>query len=459
MYKLSTKFHPQLQQWVFVAIATAVWLWISFDGRLHWDEPSYLYTATYVPWQQILYEGFEPSGIQGFNVSRLGHLAIVKFLAAITGPGNLLFGTVVLTYIVFLLGLAVSGYFILRLLMPKATMIAPATSITLFAPMMVYLAWKTTPDIPALFFSGLASLFFLLSLGKRPLRWIVLSAVFLALTGLTKHILAWQFISMVMTILFFGEYRWSLRTVLGRLVLVGISALLFFGMLLGMFNIPLSQFLAFLSVASSAGEPLPAKVFKLLLTYGSFYLVIPLGLMNPNRKLKWFMGVWFILATVPFLIAVPRLEVRYLITSFIPLAGFTCLALENLHLRSEQPCHGFRVLKHPISLSILALVVVVTSMFVQPFSEHEVRTDQFGASIKRIEEVVGNEPFSVLVPWEYTDFHYLRVTQPHLSVFTVYENQSSTPDRLAYWKQFQDRYYDGRVLHTLDQLMAIEGEN
>jgi hypothetical protein len=458
MHKWSTQFRTHPRQWIFVAVTTIVWLLISFDGRLHWDEPSYIYTATYIPWHQILYEGFEPSGIQGFNVSRLGHLAIVKIIASITGPGHLLFGTVVVIYLLFLLGLAIASYLILRLLMPNATRIAPAVSITLFAPMMVYLAWKTTPDIPALFFSGLASLFFLLSMGSQPLIWIVLSAFFLALTGLTKHIIAWQFISMVLAILFFAGYRWSLRTVLGRLILVSLGALLIFGMLLAMFNIPLSQFLAFLSVASSASEPLAAKLFKLLLTFGSFYLVIPLGLMNPNRRLKWFMGVWFILATVPFLIAVPRLEVRYLITSFIPLAGFTCLALEHLYLRKNRSRYGFQLFKRPLTVSLIAVIVVVTSMVVQPFSEHEVRTDQFGASIKRIEEVAGDQPFSVLVPWEYTDFHYLRITHPQLPVFTVYENQSFTTGELASWKKFQDQYYGDKVLHSLDQLLALEGE-
>ncbi|MDR9405558.1 MAG: hypothetical protein RI580_19225, partial [Halothece sp. Uz-M2-17] len=103
--------HFKLNQLLILFVAVAIWLWIGFDGRLHWDEPSYLYTATYVSWQQILYEGFEPSGITGFNVSRLAHLAIIKCIAAITGPGPILIGTVIILYLAFLLGFATIGYF------------------------------------------------------------------------------------------------------------------------------------------------------------------------------------------------------------------------------------------------------------------------------------------------------------------------------------------------------------
>jgi hypothetical protein len=243
-------------QWVVIAAAGLIWLWISHDGHLHWDEPSYLYTAAYVPWQQILYEGFEPSTIQGFNISRMGHLAIAKFLVGILGPGNTFFNAVVVLYLLLLLATIVVSYSILRLLMPHAEHVALSVSITLFVPMMVYLAWKTTPDIPALFFSTLASLCFLLSMTAQPLIWILLASLLLALTGLTKYIMAWQFISMAIALLLFRGYRWSFRTVLSRFVVVSIGALLIFGSLLSVLQVRLGQFPSFLSVASSADEPL-----------------------------------------------------------------------------------------------------------------------------------------------------------------------------------------------------------
>ncbi|MFG6101871.1 glycosyltransferase family 39 protein [Leptothoe sp. EHU-05/26/07-4] len=434
--------------------AIALWLWISHDGRLHWDEPGYLYTAAYIPWQQILYEGFEPSGIPGFNVSRLGHIAIMKGIAAFHGPGLDFVNSVIVVYLLMLVALAVTGYLTLRLLMPGAKGLGQATLLSLFAPMTVFLAFKTCPDIPALLFAALSCLFLLMSLEHQTwLRWLILSAIFLALTGLTKHVHAWIYISFAATILLFGQYKCSLRNAILRIVAIGIGSLILFGLTLFVLKIPLSQFLEFMAVANQQTKPLVAKLFQLSLTYGLFLLALPLALLNPNRRWKWFMVVWLCLATVPFLVILSRLETRYLTLSVIPLAGLVWLALDTLKIwANRMPKPSYRTLWAAGMVSI-----IVSAALIQPLTEHEVRTDQFATAIDKIQLDAGDQPFSVLVPWEYADFHYLRVAYPELSVFSVYENNNLTPDELIAWQQFQDKYYDDRVLRTLDGVNALPG--
>lgn len=449
--------HSLASDWIFVILALMVWVGISFDGRLHWDEPSYLYTATYVPWSHILYAGFEPSGINGFNVSRLGHLAIVKGLAALVGPGPWLVGAVLATYLLSLLGFAITAYFTLRLLMPQAQRVAPAIAIALFAPMMVYLAWKTVPDIPALLFSGLASLCWLRSLEKRTSFGLVLSALLLALTGMTKFILAWQFIALGLTLLLFGGYRWPWQRVLWQFLAVSLGALAIFGITLVTLQIPLSTFLGFLSVAKSAGEPLAAKLFKLLLTYGVFYLAIPLALWNRHQGLKWFMVAWLGLATVPFLITVPRLEVRYLVTSFMPLAGLVWLALDTLNSRARQSPNRGAALRNRIVAGLSSLAIIAAALLTQPFTAHEVHIFQLSKAIAKIKQAANNTDFSILIPWEYTDFHYLRVAYPELPIFNVYATPRLTPNQQHNWQQFQERYYGDRYLSHETAVLKIEG--
>lgn len=434
--------------------AIVLWLWISHDGRLHWDEPGYLYTATYMTWQQILYESFEPSGITGFNVSRLGHLAVIKFIAAFTGPGLDLINSVAAVYAICLITLAVVGYFMLRLLMPNAKGLMQATIISLFTPMMVFLAFKTCPDLPALSFSALSCLFLLMSLERKQwLKWFFLSAIFLALTGLTKHVHAWMFISLSGTVLLFGRHKCSSRNAFFRITGIGMTALIIFGITLFVFKIPLSQFLGFMVVASKVNEPILAKLLKLVLTYGLFWLVLPLALLNPNRSWKWFMIAWFGLATVPFLIILSRLEVRYLTVSVVPLTGLVWLALDSL--KSWTSYLSTRTRQVIWTGAIMSTVVV--AILVQPLTEHELRIDQFDTAVHTVQADAGSQPFSILIPWEYADFHYLRVAYPDLNVFSVHENSDLTAEELASWKLFQNKHYGSRVLHTLEDVNSLPG--
>ncbi|MDR9405010.1 MAG: hypothetical protein RI580_16425, partial [Halothece sp. Uz-M2-17] len=295
------------------------------------------------------------------------------------------------------------------------------------------------------------------SLEYKAFRWLVLSAVCLALTGLTKHILAWQFISMSGTLLLFGGYRWSFRDVLWRLVVVSIAAITIFGSVLLVIGVPLGKFLAFMSVASEASEPLIAKLFHLSLTCGLLFLTLPLALLSTHRRWKWFMVVWFILATVPFLVAVPRVEVRYLMPGFIPLAGVVWLALDSFKIQMHRLSrHTPLIVRRSISAIAIA-ALIVTAALAQPFTAHEVRIDQFEAVRQKIQSEAGDQPFSILIPWQYTDFHYLRVTYPNLPVFSVYEDQNLTGDQFVSWQNFQEKNYPNRILRNFNQVSTLEG--
>jgi hypothetical protein len=98
-------------------------------------------------------------------------------------------------------------------------------------------------------------------------------------------------------------------------------------------------------------------------------------------------------------------------------------------------------------------------LIAQPLAEHEVRTGQFDIALGKIQDMAGSQVYSVLLPWEYTDFHYLRVAYPDLNVFSVYvySNNDVSEDRTAAWKSFQDKFYGERVLHNLDDTKTLGG--
>ncbi|MFG6107729.1 hypothetical protein U2F10_36245 [Leptothoe sp. EHU-05/26/07-4] len=62
--------------------------------------------------------------------------------------------------------------------------------------------------------------------------------------------------------LLFGQYKCSLRNAILHIVAIGIDSLILFGITVFVLNIPLSQFLGFMAVASQETKPLVAKLFQ-----------------------------------------------------------------------------------------------------------------------------------------------------------------------------------------------------
>jgi hypothetical protein len=79
-------------------VLIAVWLALGLDGRLHWDEPHYLYTGAFFSIEELITGYFKPSGIEGFTVSRIAHVALVRLFAELFGIGGHLILIIMLLY-------------------------------------------------------------------------------------------------------------------------------------------------------------------------------------------------------------------------------------------------------------------------------------------------------------------------------------------------------------------------
>jgi hypothetical protein len=177
-------------------VAVTLWLVVGFDGRLHWDEPQYLYSGAYFSTEEILAGDFQPSTIAGFTVSRFAHIILIKWLAGLFGIGGQLLAVVMISYVASLLIFFFVGHLILRELAVPATDSAVAMISVMFSPVGFYLAYKTLPDVPALMWSSLAVLAAIRWVrdGRRWV-WFPIGALSLAMAALTKHVLVWTFVS------------------------------------------------------------------------------------------------------------------------------------------------------------------------------------------------------------------------------------------------------------------------
>jgi hypothetical protein len=215
-------------------------------------------------------------------------------------------------------------------------------------------------------------------------------------------------------------------------------------------GLQLSDFLGFLSVARNASDPVAAKIFHILVGLGILLILLPIAAFHHDKDLTRFFLVWFGMATLPFIILVPRLEIRYLAPALIPLAGLIFLALDVL--RGRLPTALARPRSEVLLAALLVCAVALSSRSVQGLTEHEVEMYSMHNLLRRLDAALGPGAYAVVTPWEYSTFLYLRLVYPNRAVYNGFDPRRVGPPE---WMVEQERFFDSRVLRNVDQLRAI----
>ena len=281
--------------------ALLLWLVLGFDGRLHWDEPQYLYAGAYFPIEQIVAGEFQPSLIPGFTTSRIAHVVLVNWMTGLLGIGPQLVGLVIALYVAFLLVFFFVMYVILRDLTVPGTEAAAATFTVMFSPIGLYLAYKTLPDVPALMWSSFAVLAVIRLVGDgRGGIWFPIGMLALAMTALTKHVLVWTFLSFVAAAIIARPVGMPWARLLWILVALSVGSVVVFAAVLMILGLDLSNFLEFLATAIQATEPLAARALNTAIALGLLWILLPIAAFHHDRPLTRFFWVWFAIAACRF---------------------------------------------------------------------------------------------------------------------------------------------------------------
>jgi hypothetical protein len=442
----------RLAQLVCVPAGTILLLSLALDWRLHQDEPSYLYIGAFLPLDAILAGDFQPSGIEGHYTSRLLHVLLVHALTRVAGPGMLALTLIIAIYLVLLLASSWLTYLILAELMPGAARLERAVLLMAFTPVYLYLAFKTLPETPALFFSALAALALLRSLHGRAALWLSVSCCSLVAVAFFKNNMALLWISLVGALLLVPPVPLSRMRLVGHAVIAGGGALVLSWAVLFLADIELRQYLGVGAALLERDDPFVVTVLNVGLEGGVFFIALPLAFLSSEKRTALFFTAWFVLASAPLFLVFKFVEFRYLASNLIALTGLIWLAVEAIrpHLsnwwqrrRLLTVCLGAAAILTTAGLNNLALAVMM----------HEVRMDQLDDVVERLDQAYGRD-YAILVPWSFTDFHYLRFAYPDRAVYSV---QSVFEDRsAAWWRQMQDQYYGKHVIRSVDELAALD---
>lgn len=435
--------------------AVTVWLWLAADGRLHWDEPDYLYMGAYLSVPEILAGDYQPSGIEGFTASRIGHVLFLKLVVSLLGPGATSLAVIVTCYLLMLAGLLWITYLILRALMPGAPNPGAAVALYALTPIYVYLAFKTVAEIPAALLASLAVLAFLRSLRSSSVLWLTVVALALVGVVLTKNNVALLYVSFVAALLLAPDLAYRPGRVVVHAVASGAAAVAIFLAVLWTTGLSLDLYFAPAVAATSLfkGEPFEARLLALALEGGPFFLALPLAFLSRRRAGARFFAVWFALATLPLLLS-PRLEERYLVTNFVAIAGLVQLSIDGLTplVRRWWAARPWVVVA---AAGLSGVTLVGSAAVTQMLSMHEVRMDQLRTVLSQLDDSYGRGGYALLTPQERTIFLYLRFVSPELPVYTVLTPRPPDHRDAVMWTAFQERYYGSRALHTIDELVAL----
>ncbi len=402
------------------------------DHRLHWDEPSFLYTAAFIDTSTLLSGNFQPSGIEGFSHNRIAHLLLAKLLFSVTGPGFLGFSLLVGLYLLLLLAGLYFLFLLLQAVAGKDENLRLSVGIISVSPIFVYLAFKTLPESPA-FFGAISACLGLVRFASAsaasPSRigCLVTIAMALVFTVLTKNILVLMYGSFAISVLIFLRHRFDPTRVIVGFVAGGALSLLLFAGILGLSGIALSQYLSTLTVVVSEKEPLVSTLFHCWLEAGILFFALFLAGLSPKRRELGFFITWFLLASAPIVLRLSSIEARYLLPNIPALTGLVWLTLDGLSrfsLRNRRLKSG--------AGGIALVLLILNCAIAQPFMSHEVHTLQLHRLLIRL-EAQWDQKIVYLTPCEYSLFYYLRFMYPAKTVFSVHSPQRSHkagPERL-----------------------------
>jgi hypothetical protein len=426
------------------------------DGRLHWDEPSYLYAAAYQDVAQILAGDVQPSGIADFIQGRILHVLLLKALLSPVGAGMIGFAVVVAVHLGLLIGFIVTARLILRELLPEVPTRNAALILLVLSPVVLYFVGKTMADNESLAAAAVATLALLRCAQRRnPAVWCSVAAVAMAAALLIKN----QMVLMPAAFWAAGCLVPVAGIARRRLAWTGIAAgiasiLLAFLFLQGL-GIDPRRYLNSYVVVLTLHTPLAAQLLSIATLYGVLWVLVPIAAISSRRRLFFFLLLWAVLSVGPIVVITRDYAARHLAMSLIATGGLIALALESLGGRVIA-WHRFSNVAKSAVATAAVLVLMAGNAIALAVSPFEVEIRQMRTALDLLDSRYGSGQYVVLTSWAYTDFHVLRFLWPEVDVHTVGSQNTWTRGGGHSRRVQLESWYKGRNVDSIDDLERLQ---
>lgn len=432
---------------------------LGLDGRLHWDEPHYLYAAIYQDLDQILRGEVQATSISNFTTGKILHLLTINGIHSIVGNPPLTALVTTGLYAILVFASLILGWHIVSILAPEIRAAVPLGLVVIaLTPTAAYLTFKTLPDIPSWFFSCVATFAIIRAVQSTGLAlgWISLGTITLAFSVLFKN----QGVLLPATFVLAGFLspiqsleRWRL---LAKGAAVGLGGAILTVLILVGLSIEVERYLGSSDLLSKTGT-LAAKIMHLVFTGGFAWIFLPISFLTVRRRILWFFWIWLALVTAPFLLLFDHVEPRYLLGSLIPMIALSALAIEAV-MQKLQWIRVRRVKQINLILLFVMLMIVSLNLLALRLMPYEVDLFQLRKALTQSTDYADSESPVFLSSWRFTEFHILRVLYPELDVYSV-DTWEMAIDRRSNTSEeaLRQIYHGGRQIDTLDQLGELTG--
>jgi hypothetical protein len=176
---------------------------------------------------------------------------------------------------------------------------------------------------------------------------------------------------------------------------------------------------------------------------GAVYLLAILSVAQKNNRKVRFLMMWFAFAILPHAMITQKymIEPRYLASALVPLSGLGGVGLATL-LNAFNGWKLRYVMAAGLLLSTISLNAIVVRLM--PY-ELDAKAIVRGAS-----SILSRDRHAaILIPWSYTDYHFLRVMMPEAQLFNVDGSAHNSPSwraRMTEW--YGESYIDDETTVT-----------
>jgi uncharacterized protein DUF5060/collagenase-like protein with putative collagen-binding domain/uncharacterized protein DUF4038 len=420
----------KLSLWGGILLLLAAYVMLANDGRHHWHEFRDLYSATFYSTVDLMQGVFDagpsplrtPQEVAAWYSTKLFHIYLLQRLVNVFGTGLTSFHVLKVLYVgMLLVGVGLIGITLLGLGASKRRA-ALIIGLLIFSPGIVYLGFKLMPEAPALLFASAALALFTQGIGS-PSRQMLLSS----LAGLALAVSALA--SWTVPFLFFGF--WSALALLGMptsrvrkpMALASVVTWTSFAasLIIGLWLLggSLAAYVDGIAASFSFTKPLAMwmfAVFNVGLLGMGLWLLVPLAWMSPDGRTRRFFVVWLALSALPVLVLTAGfMEPRYLTAAIVPFVGLAALGAEGLWESLRR--WAWRPWVRVACMAVVCVIVLGGTAAAQSLMPYEADTKRLIQAVQA--EAPSSDSTVIFVPWNYSDFHFLRFAFPERLIYLV----------------------------------------
>jgi hypothetical protein len=443
------------KQIAFPAILLISFLWLSVDGHHYWHEIRFLYGTSQFSMEGLLAGRFNPHQLggeidersaSGFYSAKALHLVLVKGLFTLVpaADGGFKLG-ILISLLIGGVTAAIGWEALRRLCGNKVAPLFLGICLTMM-PVVPYLSGKLMSEVLALFWLTLSILLILLATRRDwpyPLSAFTCAA-FLVLCALSRT-------DMVLGFLGFYVACLTYPTVVPRskLIKLGTPIAILFGV--GYLTVlwiwtpgPAVLYRYFTKYVLLESKSIPMSILGIATFGGLIYLAILMSFLSKQTRLVRFFGLWLLLTMIPmiFITLNYMVEPRYLASGTLPAAGLGAIGLQEVWSR-----YGFK--SESAQTIILITLLTVVNKGVILLMPYELDAKAITLATSNI--LSKNRRAAILIPWSYTDYHFLKIMMPEAQLFNV----DGLAHNLPAWRARMIQWYGESYIDDEEAVMRL----